>query len=81
MMAAAVSGGATLAGMSMSTNNQDNQVTVNEENARIERKNPSIVSSFQPLAEKALSVAALVVPTTEDGEIDHEKFQSYPYAS
>jgi hypothetical protein len=83
MMAAAVSGGATLAGMSMAnngaaTNDQNNQVT---DKTGTESKNPSIVSSFHPLAEKALSVAAPIVPTNEDGEIDHERFQSYHFAS
>ena len=82
MMAAAVSGGATLASLSMSNGtDQENQVLGDEQKTGIERKNPSIVSSFHPLAEKALSVAAPVVPTNEDGEIDHERFQSYLYAN
>lgn len=84
VMAAAVSGGAALAGMSMAnnstaTNDQDNQLTSNDE-AGTGQKNPSIISSFHPLAEKALSVAAPVVPTNEDGEVDHERFQSNRHA-
>lgn len=77
MMAAAVTGGATLAGMN--TPNKENageqldgQDT--EDTGKELEKGGSIISSFHPLAEKALSVAAPVVPHTEDGEIDHERY-------
>ncbi|CAM6008624.1 unnamed protein product [Sphagnum balticum] len=37
----------------------------------VEKSN--LITTFAPLAEKAISVAAPVVPQTEDGEIDHER--------
>jgi hypothetical protein len=37
----------------------------------VEKSN--LITTFAPLAEKAMSVAAPVVPQTEDGEIDHER--------
>jgi hypothetical protein len=81
MMAAAVSGGATLAGMSMANNDnatgaQGGQNTADGDQSGTEPGNPKIISGIHPLAEKALSVAAPVVPTTEDGEIDHERYAS-----
>lgn len=72
-MAAAVSGTAALAGLGMSHANVTSEKQ-GDEGGEAEKENPSIISSFQPLAEKALSVAAPVVPTKEDGEIDHERF-------
>lgn len=79
MMAAAVTGGATLAGMNMSNKDdpgvqKDGQPIegVNKDMEK-ERVRAGIISSIHPLAEKALSVAAPVVPHKEDGEIDHER--------
>ncbi len=75
-MAAAMSGTAMLASFGA-----DHAVGQNEELFPLDAEKtgtstvekPNLITTFAPLAEKAMSVAAPVVPQTEDGEIDHER--------
>jgi len=73
MAAAAVTGGATLAGMSTANKDNADEGQGRQNTGKDLGKGENIISNLHPLAEKALTVAAPVVPTNEDGEIDHER--------
>ncbi|CAK9217031.1 unnamed protein product [Sphagnum troendelagicum] len=75
-MAAAMSGTAMLASFGADHAGGQNEELLPldaEKTGTSTVEKPNLVTTFAPLAEKAMSVAAPVVPQTEDGEIDHER--------
>lgn len=75
-MAAAMSGTAMLASFGADHAGGQNEELLPldaEKTGTSTVEKPNLITTFAPLAEKAMSVAAPVVPQTEDGEIDHER--------
>jgi hypothetical protein len=75
-MAAAMSGTAMLASFGADHAGGQNEELLPldaEKTGTSTVEKPKLITTFAPLAEKAMSVAAPVVPQTEDGEIDHER--------